>query len=53
MSSYIVNDGNRGGSLGSATCVDKKRLESTNNIGGNEFFKYVVAACLQIVNSSF
>ena len=53
MSSYVVDNSNRRGSLGSTTRLDEKRLESTNNIGGNEFFKHVVVARLQIVDGSF
>ena len=53
MSTYIVDNGGGWGSLRPATRLDEKRLESTNNVGRDKFFKHMVAACLQIVNSSF
>ena len=53
MSSYIVDNGSGRGSLRPATHLDEEGLELTNNIGCNKFVEYVVAARLQIVDSSF
>ena len=39
--------------MGSSTCLDKKGLKTLNNIGGYEFFEDVVAACLEVMYSSF
>ena len=53
MSLYVINDGGGGRGLGSSTCLDQEGLETTNNIGGYEFFEDVVAACLEVVYGSF
>ena len=46
LSTYVVNDGGGGRSLGSATCLNEKWLESSNDIGCHEFIEYVIAAVL-------
>ena len=53
MSSYVVDNGNRRGSLRPATRLDEKRLESTNNVGCNKFVEYVILTSLQIGNGFF
>ena len=53
MSSYVVDNGNRRGSLRSAARLDEKRLESTNNVGCNKFVEYVISTSLQIGNGFF
>ena len=46
LSTYVVNDGGGGRSLGSATCLNEKWLESSDDVGCHEFVEHVIATVL-------
>ena len=46
MSSYVVDYGGGGRSLGSAASLNEEGLETLNNIGGNKLVEHVVSTGL-------
>ena len=53
LSSYVIDYGSGGGSLSSATSLNKKGLKTLNNIGGDKLVEHVVSTGLQIGDGLF
>ena len=51
--SGVGNHSGRRGKVRSTTCLNKKRLEAVDDIGGDELSKNVVSAVLKVLKSAF
>ena len=51
--SSVGNHGGRRGKVRSMTCLNKKRLEAVDDIGGDKFSKNVVSAVLKVMKGAF
>ena len=53
LMSGIGNHGGRRGKVRSTTCLNKKRLEAVDDIGGDELSKNLVSAVLKVLKGAF